>query len=203
MGVVLAGRLEVVMWVNEWGNEFIEDLEDDDESAYCFDVDSDGVLVDYDGSGGEVFPPDGISAVGDFAFVESGSLVRVDLSRTGVRRLGEGAFSCCERLSEVVLPDCLVEVGRGAFEDCEVLSGLVLPQSVMSVGESAFVGTRLSPLDFAGLFAAREDLRSGLAGAFGRSPDWFVGFVADRFDELGGRVPADELGSLSAFYRGR
>ncbi len=53
----------------------------------------------------------------------------------------DGAFHNCNFVSELILPEGLVEIGRGAFLDCKNLYGeLRLPEGLKLMGEAAFSG---------------------------------------------------------------
>lgn len=55
-----------------------------------------------------------------------------------VTAIGENAFTECDRLSGVTLPESITLIGRKAFYDCLRLKEIILPQSVASIGEFAF-----------------------------------------------------------------
>ena len=50
------------------------------------------------------------------------------------------AFSGCEMLTGVIIPDSVTRIGSLAFENCSRLEGIVIPDSVTSVGKDAFSG---------------------------------------------------------------
>ncbi len=58
----------------------------------------------------------------------------------GVRSIGAGAFSGCDRLQSVELPRTLESVGRNAFSGCSSLKSIELPQGLKSIGWNAFSG---------------------------------------------------------------
>ncbi len=73
-----------------------------------------GVLTKYNGPGGDVTIPDGVTSI------------------------GTGAFSWCESLTRVVLPDGVTAIGEDAFEHCRRLTGVTIPGSVTRIGAGAF-----------------------------------------------------------------
>lgn len=75
-----------------------------------------GVLKKYRGSGGKVFVPSGVMAV------------------------GADAFFRCERVTDIVLPGSVKSIGDSAFFGCEKLTGITIPNSVKSIGDGAFRG---------------------------------------------------------------
>ena len=52
------------------------------------------------------------------------------------------AFSRCENLNHVVLPEGLEEIRAEAFENCENLLTLQIPDSVHEINPTAFVNCR-------------------------------------------------------------
>ena len=59
---------------------------------------------------------------------------------SSVTSIGDGAFSCCYSLSEIVIPSSVTSIGGGAFLGCRSLSEIVIPSSVTRIGEAAFYG---------------------------------------------------------------
>ena len=56
----------------------------------------------------------------------------------GTLMIGGGAFSGCENLRSVTLPDSVISIGLFAFVMCNHLSGITLPDSVTSIDSYAF-----------------------------------------------------------------
>ena len=65
-----------------------------------------------------------------------------------VNTIGEGAFYCCSRLTNVTIPSSVIGIPHQAFSDCKELTGVTIPYSVLSIGGYAFAGctglTRIS-----------------------------------------------------------
>ena len=84
-----------------------------------------GVLTEYNGPGGDVVIPDGVTGIkGEFpdgAFADCSRLTSVVIPN-GVTSIGEFAFSGCERLTSVVLPDSVATIERFAFSGCPAAS---------------------------------------------------------------------------------
>lgn len=57
---------------------------------------------------------------------------------SGITEIGEYAFTKCEKLYEVILPDGLSSIGEGAFCMCTNLEHMKLPNSCNSIGAFAF-----------------------------------------------------------------
>lgn len=77
----------------------------------------------------------------------------------GVRSVRAGAFASCGGLTEVVLPESVVEVGSCAFYMCVHLERVRLPASVSKLGHSAF--SYCSALREVWLPAGLETINSG------------------------------------------
>jgi hypothetical protein len=100
-----------------------------------------GTLTAYNGGGGDVAVPDGVTAIGDYAFFHCRALARVVLPE-GVRAINRFAFYDCAALESVVLPEGLQTIGDGAFGRCEQLGRVAFPSSLQSIGKYAFEACR-------------------------------------------------------------
>ena len=72
------------------------------------------VLVKYKGKGGDVVIPQ------------------------GVKKIGEKAFSGCEKLTSVIIPDGVTSIAPNAFSLCGNLTSIVIPRSVTNIGQLVF-----------------------------------------------------------------
>lgn len=119
-----------------------------------------GVLKKYQGSGGDVIVPDGVTSIGDHAFSRDDSVTSVILPNSvtnigneafwmcgsltsinipnGVTSIGEKAFSNCSRLTSINLPDNVTDIEDGAFEWCYNLTSIDIPDGVTSIGNKVF-----------------------------------------------------------------
>ena len=73
-----------------------------------------GVLAKYNGKGGKVVIPDGVTSI------------------------GERAFTWCESLESISIPDSVTNIESFAFSDCSSLKSITIPDSVTSIGWYAF-----------------------------------------------------------------
>ena len=96
-----------------------------------------GILVKYLGDGGTVCIPNGIRAVGDYAFAYREDIRQIQLPQS-VTEIGDYAFERCSSLENVLLPDGLKKIGKGAFSECEKLAEIKLPDSIERIGAGAF-----------------------------------------------------------------
>ena len=128
-----------------------------------FDINEDGVLIRYTGSGREITVPESVKIIGpkvfcgfggrstvtkvtipegveilqQFAF--SGSdIEKISLPST-LKIIGECAFSGCIKLRSITIPEGVRVIDEQAFEDSG-LEEIVLPKSLRVIGRSAFSG---------------------------------------------------------------
>jgi hypothetical protein len=55
-----------------------------------------------------------------------------------VKTIGDSAFSDCENLTSITIPNGVKTIGNGAFSGCTSLTSIVIPNSVKTIGNSAF-----------------------------------------------------------------
>jgi hypothetical protein len=57
--------------------------------------------------------------------------------QNGVTKIGASAFSHCEKLKEVSIPESVVEIGSCAFENTKIET-ITLPKSITNIAAMAF-----------------------------------------------------------------
>ena len=81
-----------------------------------------GLLLSKDGKtlilgvNGDVTIPSSVTSIVDYAFSDCSSLTNVVIYGDGLKHIGEGAFSGCGRLREMIIPLSVTEIGDYAFE---------------------------------------------------------------------------------------
>lgn len=85
--------------------------------------------------------PQGIVAVGDFAFSGCASLSSI-LIPDSVTTIGGGAFAGCLSLTSIAVPDSVTVIGAGAFNSCISLTSISLPNTITSIEDWTFYGCR-------------------------------------------------------------
>lgn len=64
-----------------------------------------------------------------------------------VKKIGDYAFSMCNKLTSVVIPDSVTTIGECAFEECWELKSVTIPKTVTSLGRKTFINcARLSDI---------------------------------------------------------
>ena len=72
-----------------------------------------------------------------FTYCEKLTTITIPESVTGI---GISAFYGCSSLSNIVIPESVTGIGNSAFYGCSSLSNIVIPDEVTSIGERAFYG---------------------------------------------------------------
>ena len=107
----------------------------------------DGVLVKYNGAGGDIVIPNTVTNIAKDVFRNKGALTSVVIPDS-VLKVSETAFYSCQKLSSVSFGKGLIEIGAGAFQLTAVAS-LDLPDSLLALGANAFNGcTSLTDVSF-------------------------------------------------------
>ncbi len=80
---------------------------------------------------------DGVTSIGDNAFINCNKVEQVSLSND-VETIGDYSFSGCTSLTDITLPNGLKAIPNGAFALCTGLKTVTVPKSVTEVGTLAF-----------------------------------------------------------------
>ena len=102
-----------------------------------FEIDENGVLVEYRGNGGDVIIPDGVTSIGKMSFWGCDNMTSVTIPDS-VTIIGEEAFGSCDRLTSVTIPGSVTSIGRCAFSFCRNLTSVNIQEGVNSIGDNAF-----------------------------------------------------------------
>lgn len=77
-----------------------------------------------------------VKEVGDMAFTHCNNLKSIKLPDT-LKKIGASAFAFCA-FEQVEIPEGVTYIGRGAFGACDYLKEVTVPESVTTLGELAF-----------------------------------------------------------------
>ena len=98
-----------------------------------------GVLNRYEGPGGDVTIPEGVTEIGSAAFFGCTGLTDVTIPE-GVTEIGYSTFSGCTGLTSVTIPEDVTKIGSVAFSGCTGLTSVTIPEGVTEIGSEAFSG---------------------------------------------------------------
>ena len=84
-----------------------------------------GAMTDYSNSGSPFYDSD----------------IKTVVIEDGVTTVGAYAFSNCDYLTSVDIPNSVESIGNGGFFDCYRIGNVSLPDSVIFIGGDSFYGT--------------------------------------------------------------
>ncbi|MDE6281809.1 MAG: leucine-rich repeat domain-containing protein, partial [Oscillospiraceae bacterium] len=97
----------------------------------------DGVLTKYNGSGGNVIIPDGVTEIGLGAFSHCTGLTSLDIPNSATE-IGAYAFNGCASLTSLDIPNSVTVIGQSAFYGCTGLTSVTILDGVTAIGVEAF-----------------------------------------------------------------
>ena len=83
--------------------------------------------------------------IGRLAFSECETITSVYIPDS-VKEIGKNAFYHCKKLKKVTLPEGLERISEYCFSACRSLSSINLPDSVETIGEYSFSGTKIGAI---------------------------------------------------------
>ena len=98
----------------------------------------DGVLVGYDGNSEVVELPEEINEIKPLIFRNHPEIRLLDLSKTHVKNLLTKTFFECKNIYEIKLPETVEVIGYQAFSNCQSLEDLIIPEGVKEIMPGAF-----------------------------------------------------------------
>ena len=78
-----------------------------------------------------------VTSIGDYAFSDCDQLISIYIP-DGVTSIGERAFDDCDRLTRINIPSNVKSIGDSAFRSCNCLTSITIPHGVTSIGISTF-----------------------------------------------------------------
>ncbi len=85
----------------------------------------------------EVIIYEGVTAIGDKAFLNCENLEKVTISAS-IEKIGEDVFSACDKLTNVVIGEGLTEIGAYMFDNCKNLKTVTIFGNVTHIQYGAF-----------------------------------------------------------------
>lgn len=102
----------------------------------------------------------GVKRIEDGEFADCSRLTSVKIPNS-VKRIGNEAFSGCSSLTSVEIPDSVTSIGRGAFGDCSGLTSVTIHNGAVHIADDAFYGCdSLTALHIAGRDVDVNELKS-------------------------------------------
>ena len=111
------------------------------QAAFAYDFEVDGIYYNISGSDAEVTYETITSLGGNLSYSGSvviPSTVTYSGKTYSVTSIGNFAFSWCDRLYSVTIPNSVTSIGDHAFVGCYLLYSVTIPSSVKIIGEGAF-----------------------------------------------------------------
>lgn len=96
-----------------------------------------GVLTGYQGNGGDVSIPDGVTSIGEYAFNMCAEMTSVTIP-SSVTSIDFGAFHRCYGLTSVTIPGNVISIGEGSFQSCYGLTSVTILDGVTNIEEQVF-----------------------------------------------------------------
>ena len=108
----------------------------------------------------EFVVPDGVTAIGSYAFSGYEQLRHVYFPAGGLTTIGSNAFYGCTQLTDIILPDGLTRIEMNVFNRCSALAEVTIPASVTEVRGFSFMGcTALTDVYYTGTQAQWDAVR--------------------------------------------
>ena len=113
--------------------------------GWIFELSGDGAsysVLGYNGVSTEVYIPSyyqdlPVTSIGDWAFTFCNSLTSITIPDS-VTSIGYRAFGWCSSLTSIMISDSVISIGEWAFAGCSNLTSITIPESVTSIGVGAF-----------------------------------------------------------------
>lgn len=82
--------------------------------------------------------PSSVTNIGEYAFYGCTNITSLRFNGTGLKIIGDYAFSDCYSLINLAIPQGVETVGTYAFYDCDGLTNLTIPGGIATIKKSAF-----------------------------------------------------------------
>ncbi|MDR2719166.1 MAG: leucine-rich repeat domain-containing protein [Treponema sp.] len=100
------------------------DVPEELQSQVKTTLEKSGVFIHYEGDGGDVLIPKGITAIAKYVFY--GKEITHITFPEGLASIGEDAFYECRDLTSIYIPKSVIEIGENAFHDCNSLQTIYM-----------------------------------------------------------------------------
>ena len=104
------------------------------------DLDASGTrVVTYRGVATRIEIPQGVTSIGDSAFLGCSRLVNIVIPNS-VTSIGNNAFENCSSLEEIIMPDSVTYIGDDILKGCKNLTSIRFSDSLTSLGNNIHFG---------------------------------------------------------------
>lgn len=104
------------------------------------EIDFRNTLTSYNGSAKAIILPDGVSTIGEDAFLDNNNITSVVIPE-GVENIENGAFWMCSNLRSVILPSSIRRIGKNVFNST-ALSNIIIPNGCEEIGADCFTNCK-------------------------------------------------------------
>lgn len=79
----------------------------------------------------------GVTSIGDVAFSQCNNLIAISIPES-ITKIGENAFNRCINLKSIEIPCSVKSIGFGAFYSCESMTSVTIAEGLTSIAEYSF-----------------------------------------------------------------
>ena len=139
------------------------------------------------------------TTIGDYAFSGCNELTSVDLPNT-VTDIKEYAFSDCTSMTSITMSSSLINIEEWAFDNCEGLTSITIPVNVKSIGRGAFNYSGLKSIIIPG---SVETIGNGAFSSCAELTSIHVSAINTNFSAVGGVLYNKDKTILYQFPAGK
>ena len=111
------------------------------EDGVLFNFEKNNLICCPGGKTGEYAVPDGVTAIGWYAFYGCSGLTGISIPQS-VTGIWDSAFRGCTGLQEVIIPDSVIKLDSNAFSGCTGLTSVTIGKNVEKIRSCTFYGCK-------------------------------------------------------------
>ena len=122
-------------------------------------------IEEYEGSATTVNVPSeingrAVTSIGYGAFSKCNNITNITLPNS-ITSIDSYAFEYCRNLTSITLSNSIISIGGGAFDTCEKLTNITIPKSIKRIGSNVFVYCYdLDVINFAGTMSQWNNIEN-------------------------------------------
>ena len=128
-------------YINQDGNVLMYNSDNGNLSAEYYSTTAKNVFSSFCNDITTVYISNNVVNIEDYAFQYFNVEEPIFEENSKLVNIGDVAFSGCENLTSIVLPDSVTDIGQSAFSGCYGLKDISVGLNIKSVGEDAFYST--------------------------------------------------------------